>query len=82
MLGLQGLDHVDVVGEPSGGGSGRMRTLRLLPGWRLTVSTALTYDRSGRCVEGAGISVDRYVAPNRFDPAARDMVLEEADTGW
>jgi carboxyl-terminal processing protease len=46
------------VGERSGGGSGRPRTLRLLPGWRLTVSTALTYDRDGRCVEGAGVPVD------------------------
>jgi carboxyl-terminal processing protease len=58
LLGLQGLDHVLVVGGPSGGGSGRPRTLRLLPGLRLTVSTALTYDRAGRCVEGAGIPVD------------------------
>ncbi|MBD0329603.1 MAG: hypothetical protein ICV64_05820 [Thermoleophilia bacterium] len=61
LLGLQGLEHVRVVGEPSGGGSGRPRALRLLPGWRLTVSTALTYDRDGRCVEGAGIPVDLRV---------------------
>ena len=58
LLGLQGLDHVTVVGSPSGGGSGRPRSLRLLPGWTLTVSTALTYDREGRCVEGAGVPVD------------------------
>jgi carboxyl-terminal processing protease len=58
LLGLQGLEHVLVVGAPSGGGSGRPRSLRLLPGLRLTVSTALTYDRRGRCVEGAGIPVD------------------------
>ncbi len=58
LLGLQGLEHVTVAGEPSGGGSGRARSLRLLSGWTLTVSTALTYDREGRCVEGAGIQVD------------------------
>ncbi len=61
LLGLQGLDHVRVIGAPSGGGSGRPRVLRLLPGWTLTVSTALTYDRSGRCIEGAGIPVDAHV---------------------
>jgi carboxyl-terminal processing protease len=58
LLGLQGLEHVTVVGRPSGGGSGRPRALRLLPGMTLTVSTALTYDREGHCVEGAGIPVD------------------------
>jgi carboxyl-terminal processing protease len=58
LLGLQGLDHVTVVGRPSGGGSGRPRSVRLTPGLLLTVSSALTYDRDGRCVEGAGIPVD------------------------
>ena len=58
LLGLQGLDHVTVVGQPSGGGSGRARALRLLPGVTLTISTALTYDREGHCIEGAGIPVD------------------------
>ena len=62
LLGLQGLEHVTVVGQPSGGGSGRARALPLLPGTTLTVSTALTYDRFGRCVEGAGIPVDVLVA--------------------
>jgi carboxyl-terminal processing protease len=82
LLGLQGLEHVEVIGEPSGGGSGRMRVLRLLPGWRLTVSTALTYDRAGRCVEGAGIPVDRPVAPDRFSDDGTDPVLAEADRNW
>jgi carboxyl-terminal processing protease len=62
LLGLQGLEHVTVVGRSSGGGSGRPRALRLLPGTTLTVSTALTYDREGHCVEGAGIPVDVEVA--------------------
>jgi carboxyl-terminal processing protease len=65
LLGLQGLEHVTVVGEPSGGGSGRARALPLLAGMTLTVSTALTYDRTGHCVEGAGIPVD--VPADGFD---------------
>ena len=75
LLGLQGLAHVRVVGTPSGGGSGRPRHLRLLPGWPLTVSTALTYDRNGRCVEGAGIPVDVHVPPSLSET---DAVLEAA----
>ncbi|MCB9682262.1 MAG: hypothetical protein H6733_12415 [Alphaproteobacteria bacterium] len=80
LLGLQGLPHVQVWGAPSGGGSGRIRRLRLLPGWRLTISSALTFDRRGHCVEGAGIPVDH---PVRVDPRAADgtdVVLTAADT--
>lgn len=58
LLGLQGLDHVRVLGEPTGGGSGRPRTLRITPELTLTISTALTYDRQQRCVELNGIPVD------------------------
>ena len=76
LLGLQGLEHVTVVGSPSGGGSGRPRSLHLLPGWRLTVSTALTYDRTGRCVEGAGIPVDLDVRPSPGGEV--DTVLQAA----
>jgi len=82
LLGLQGLPHVRVVGEPSGGGSGRPRAVRLLPNLMLGVSTALTYDRQGRCVEGAGIPVDRPVTPDRFSPDAPDIVLLAADRDW
>lgn len=77
MLGLQGLDHVQVFGEPSGGGSGRMRLIRLLPGWRLTISTALTFDVRAHCIEGKGIPVDIAVA--RSLELGRDAVLEAAD---
>ncbi len=82
LLGLQGLPHVRVVGEPSGGGSGRPRAVRLLPDLMLGVSTALTYDRHGRCIEGAGIPVDRPVTPDRFSPDAPDRVLLAADHDW
>lgn len=79
LLGLQGLSHVKVVGEPSGGGSGRMRVLRLLSGWRLTVSTALTYDRQGRCIEGNGIPVDYLFSPDPFLSESEGLVLDYAD---
>ncbi len=82
LLGLQGLPHVRIVGEPSGGGSGRPRAFRLLPGLQLTVSTALTFDREGHCIEGAGIPVDEPVVPDRFAPDAPDRVLLAADRGW
>lgn len=75
LLGLQGLDHVTVVGEPSGGGSGRPRALRLLPGMTLTVSTALTFDRTGHCVEGAGIPVDVSAAGSDDDVLALAAAL-------
>lgn len=79
LLGLQGLPQVEVVGEPSGGGSGRLRRMRLLPGWRLTISSALTYDLRGRCVEGRGIPVDRPVFVDRAHPTGEDVVFEVAD---
>jgi C-terminal processing protease CtpA/Prc len=75
LLGLQGLDHVTVVGAPSGGGSGRPRSLRLLPGWTLTVSTALTYDREGHCIEGAGVPVDVAVTGTDEDVLAAALAL-------
>ncbi len=63
LHGLQGLPHVTFVGEPSGGGSGRPRTLPIIPGWHLTLSTALTFDRNGHCIEGQGIPVDHIADP-------------------
>jgi carboxyl-terminal processing protease len=73
LLGLQGLPHVLVVGEPSAGGSGRARTVPLTDDLVLSVSTALTYDRRGRCVEGNGIPVD--VPAEAFDG---DVAIEVA----
>ncbi len=76
LLGLQGQAHVQVVGQRSGGGSGRVRKLRLFDDWDLTISTSLTYDLSGNCIEGAGIPVD---IPVPFDwKSEQDMVLERA----
>ena len=58
LLGLQGLPHVTVIGQRSGGGSERPRTIRLLDDILVTISTALTFDRNGTCIEGHGIPVD------------------------
>jgi carboxyl-terminal processing protease len=58
LLGLQGLPHVTVIGQRSGGGSGRARTLRILDDMVITISTALTFDRNGTCIENHGIPVD------------------------
>jgi len=83
LLGLQGLDHVEVLGMPSGGGSGRARSISLLPGWRLMVSSCLTFDRQGRCIEGDGITVDRSIAMGqRTHLAWSEELLAVADSGW
>ncbi|MGI8485149.1 MAG: S41 family peptidase [Thermomicrobiales bacterium] len=84
LLGLQGLPHVELVGEPTGGGSGRPRFIPLRGDLAFTVSTALTYDRHGRCIEGNGLVVDRAlplasplaICQQRTDP------IRLADSGW
>ncbi len=58
ILGLEQFDHVDLVGQPTGGGSGRPRRVALLDDMYLTVTSALTFQRSGQCVEGRGVPVD------------------------
>lgn len=82
LLGLQGLGHVQVVGEPTGGGSGRPRAIPLWPGVTLSVSTALTFDRNGRCIEGHGIPVDLPVPFAWPAPGGEDRALRLADECW
>jgi len=77
ILGLQGLSHVRIVGQQSGGGSGRVRQLRLLPGYKLTISTALTFDRNGYCIENNGVPVDHQIKTMLNDD--HDKVLKFAD---
>lgn len=86
ILGLGGLPHVQIVGEPSGGGSGRPRTIHLRSGMFATISTALTYDRHGHCVEGNGVPVDielpldeHHRDPRRMPASA---ILDLADQHW
>lgn len=81
LLGLRQFDHIDVAGWPSGGGSGRPRTVPLFDAAVLTVSTALTYDHDdhdGRSVEGRGITVDHPLPPD----AIGDAALTAADQNW
>ena len=76
LLGLQGLPHVTVVGQRSGGGSGRPRTIRITDDMNLTVSTALTFDRNGTCIENYGIPVD--IECQVFADDGRNVALEHA----
>ena len=53
-MGLAEAPDTRVLGSPSGGGSGRLRVLRLLPGWRLTITTCHTFTNDGHRIEGSG----------------------------
>lgn len=79
LHGLKGLPHVQVVGQTTGGGSGRPRTISLRPNMVATVSTALTYDREGHCIEGNGIAPDIPIALDVDHP---DSLLSKAMRGW
>ena len=78
LLGLQGLPHVTVVGQRSGGGSGRPRTIHITDGMNLTVSTALTFDRGGTCIENHGVPID--IKTPVFDVEGRNVALMRALT--
>ncbi|WP_309134238.1 S41 family peptidase [Cellulomonas sp.] len=52
---LVGCSHVTILGGPTGGGSGRPHTRRLIDGVTLAVSTAITYTRDGAPIEYRGI---------------------------
>ncbi len=79
LQGLQGLPHVHLAGQRTGGGSGRPRTIRLGPHLIATISTALTFDRAGRCIEGNGFAPE---FPIPVHPHRPDAALEAALTGW
>jgi carboxyl-terminal processing protease len=79
LQGLQGLPHVHLVGQTTGGGSGRPRTVALRPDIFATISTALTYDRNGRCIEGNGFTPDIAIPADPTDP---DATLRHAIGGW
>jgi carboxyl-terminal processing protease len=79
LQGLQGLAHVQLVGQRTGGGSGRPRTIRLREHLIATISTALTFDREGRGIEGNGLAPDIAIPA---DPRHPDTTLERALAGW
>lgn len=79
ILGLRQLAHVDVAGSPTGGGSGRPRLVPLVGDAALTVSTALTYEYNGHCIEGTGITPDLPIPPWTGGP---DRGVGAADRSW
>lgn len=52
---LVGAAHVEIIGGPTGGGSGRPHTRRIKDGYSLATSTAITYTRDGEPIEYYGI---------------------------
>ncbi|MEM9039169.1 MAG: S41 family peptidase [Actinomycetota bacterium] len=82
LLGLSQLPRIDVAGSPSGGGSGRQRVIPLLGDAVLTVSTALTYDHAGRCVEGAGLPIDVPLPDVETPGCPMDEIILAADRDW
>lgn len=82
LFGLQGLPWVELVGEPTGGGSRRDRHLPLFQGWNLAINTALTYDRQRRCLEVGGIPVDRVFRPPTHQRPGEDGLMLIADRRW
>lgn len=86
ILGLETLPHVEIVGEASGGGSGRPRTISLRDSLFATISTAFTFTTTGHCVEANGIPVTQNLP---FEAHFRDPVgtpachiLQMADSDW
>jgi carboxyl-terminal processing protease len=82
LLGLQGLAHVEVLGERSGGGSGQARSIPIFRDATLTVSSCLTFDRGGECVEGAGIPVDRPIPMGDDFDEWTGRLLAAAEASW
>ncbi len=77
---FQGLPRVELLGTPSGGGSGRSRTCRL-PASRLSVrlSSMVSFRPDGRLYDGHGIVPDVRIEPRLEDLAGdSDSVLEAA----
>ncbi len=79
LLGLEDLPHVQVVGEQTCGSLGITRSVRLLPGWRLTITQSLMYDMKKSCRERSGVRPHLEVIPDRREPRAGDPVLDAAD---
>lgn len=74
LLGLRQRPNVDVAGQRSGGGSGRPRIIPLLGEAVLAVSTALTFDHDGVCVEGHGLPVDVELDDSQLTPSGADRL--------
>ncbi|MBL8862514.1 MAG: hypothetical protein JNK02_10950 [Planctomycetes bacterium] len=80
LAALAELPNVILVGTPSGGGSGRARSLELeRSGLVVTLSSMVSYRADGRLLEGRGVEPDVLVLPAPGDLVGRgDRVLDEA----
>lgn len=80
LAGLKGLPKVTLLGEPSGGGSARSRSVTLVPTEiRLRMGSMVSFQVDGRLFDGKGVSPDRRVDPGpAYFIGGRDDQLEAA----
>ncbi len=78
--GFKGLPNVTLVGEPSGGGSGRaVGAVLERSGLRVRISTMASFRSDGRLYDGRGVEPDLLVPPKATDLIGRtDAVLDAA----
>lgn len=61
---LKGRPGVEVIGLPTGGGSGRSKGIRLAhSGWKLRLSSMASFQVDGRPYDGVGIQPDLRIEP-------------------
>jgi len=81
VLDLRATARVTIVGDTTGGASGRPIVRELPNGWTYRLSTWVAYTPDGRPYEGIGLPPDRAVQPLPGDWArGTDRVLETAIT--
>src|SRR5262249_5911090 len=80
LAAFSGGPGITLVGQPSGGGSGRAIAYRL-PNSRLTVrlSSMVSFRTDGRLIDGRGVAPDVLVEPGTADFIGRgDAMLDAA----
>jgi C-terminal processing protease CtpA/Prc len=75
VLGAKALPQALVVGDTTGGGSGRPIYRELPNGWTFRLSQWIEYDLEGRSFEGVGIPPDSTIHNETLNV---DRILEEA----
>lgn len=80
LAGLKGLPQITLLGEPSGGGSARSRSVTLAPtGLTVRLGSMISYQADGNLFDGVGVIPDRLVFPKPgYFVGGRDTQLEEA----
>jgi hypothetical protein len=79
LAGLKGLENVTLLGQPSGGGSARSRSVRV-GDIQLRLGSMVSYQPNGLLFDGHGVQPDILVdpTPQSFTEAGTDNVLERA----